>query len=178
MAIVQKAQGLRGEVAARLFNPASKLWEPGTRFWAKTRSEPGRWVQLEWLRKRGQGAVLKLAGVGSRTEAERLVGAELSIDRSSLPSAGEQEVYLADLLGFRVRDAAGRWLGQVVGLEQGGTQEYLVVEDGAKRELLPLESTVLASVQLKEGTVTLGVEVEARAEPESPEEPARDAAQE
>jgi 16S rRNA processing protein RimM len=163
IAIIQKAQGLRGEVAARLFNPDSELWQRGTRCWAKLRSAPGRWLEVESVRKRGEGAILKLAGVGSRTEAEALIGAELSIDRSSLPLAGEQEVYVADLVGLRVRDAAGRWLGTVVGLERGGKQEYLVVEDGPKRELLPLDSTLLASVQLEAGIVTLGVEVEEQA---------------
>jgi 16S rRNA processing protein RimM len=160
MALVQKAQGLRGEVAARLFNPDSELWQPGIRLWAQKSSAPGRWVTLEWLRRRGQGAVLKLAGFASRTDAEALVGAELSVDRSALPSAGEREVYLADLVGLKVRDAAGRWLGKVVGLEQGGKQDYLVVEEGPKRELLPVETTVLASVELEKGIVTLGVEVE------------------
>jgi 16S rRNA processing protein RimM len=155
---VQKAQGLLGEIAARLFNPDSPLWRPGTQLWLKPRSGPGRWVEVVSLRKRGEGAVLRLAGVATRTEAEALVGAELSVDRSALPPAGEQEVYLADLVGMQVQDAAGVGLGKVVGLERGGKQDFLVVEDGAKRELLPLESTVLAKVE--GGIVTLGVQVE------------------
>jgi 16S rRNA processing protein RimM len=117
-------------------------------------------LEIEGLRQRGDGAVIKLAGVASRTEAEALVGAELSVDRSILPVANEQEVYLADLVGLKVQDANGRWLGRVVGLERGGKQEYLVVEEGPQRVLLPLESTVLSSVKLDEGVVTLGVQVE------------------
>jgi 16S rRNA processing protein RimM len=153
LAAVAKAQGLRGEVALKLFNPASSLWEVGRRFWVA-----GRWMKLEAFRAGPRGAVVKLEGISSREEAERLVGLRLSVDRAELPALGDQETYLADLVGWTVLDAAGRKLGTVVGVEASGTRDYLVVEEGGRQELWPATPEVIGSIDAAARMVRLTLE--------------------
>ncbi len=155
-----KPQGLRGEVALRLFNPNSPLWEVGRRFWMAGEGEPGRWMTLQAFRSDRRGAVVKLEGVSSREEAERLVGLRLSVDRTDLPALGEQETYLADLVGMQVLDAAGKRLGVVVALEEGGTQDFLVVEESGRQELWPATPELIASIDPAGRTVRLALALE------------------
>ncbi|MHB8420212.1 MAG: ribosome maturation factor RimM [Myxococcales bacterium] len=159
LAAVTKPQGLRGEVALQLFNPRSELWQAGRRFWAAGEGT-GRWVTLEGFSVRNRGAVVKLAGVSSREAAEGLVGCRLSVDRAELPALGDRELYLADLMGMTVLDADGKKVGVVVALEEGGKQDFLVIEGSGRRELLPVESELLASIDAERRTLTLSIAAE------------------
>ncbi len=164
MAIVLRARGLRGELVARLFNPASELWRSGERFWVDAKQGPGRWLELEQVRRHGGEAFLAMAGIRTREQAEDLVGAELGVDRARLPAAPAGEVYLADLVGWTVQDRSGRSLGRVIELVEAGKTDFLVVEEGAERNLLPVQAGLLRSADAGARLVTLSVEVETGSE--------------
>jgi 16S rRNA processing protein RimM len=97
-----------------------------------------------------QEFLVELEGVSDRDAAERLKGAELSADRDQLPPPGEDEVYLADLVGCRVVDAAGADLGEVVSVESNTAQELLVIRapSGERTWRLPFVAELLVSVDL------------------------------
>jgi len=104
------------------------------------------------------GTVLaQLAGVDSREAALALRGAEIGVPRSELPAAGENEVYLADLVGLDVVNREGVALGRVVAVQEFGAHPVLrVVPAGgaAKAErLIPFAGAHVDGVDLAAGRI-------------------------
>jgi 16S rRNA processing protein RimM len=115
LARIRRSQGRKGEVFADIltdfpekFSERKQLWlvaEPETPL-AKNHPAP-REVELvnHWLHK--GGIVLLFAQSDSISSAEALAGLHVAIPWDQRSDLGEDEVYIADLIGCRVIDMAG-----------------------------------------------------------------------
>lgn len=158
--VVARAQGLRGEVSVRLFNPGSSLWTGGLRLWAgRLDGGSGSWLTIERIAPGPRGAIVKFVGVGDREAASALAGVELWVGRSVLPAVEIDEVYLMDLIGLSVKDVSGRVVGRVTGVESAGKRDFLVVEEGSSRQLIPLETEILVAVEVALGWLQVGLDL-------------------
>jgi 16S rRNA processing protein RimM len=122
LAAVIGAQGLKGEVKAKLFTAApDSLSRYGT-----LHTGDGRKLVITAFRPGKEGeAVIGFEGVHDRNAAAALKGAELFVDRAVLPETAEDEFYHADLIGLEVRDHEGRVLGKVTALHNFGASDVL-----------------------------------------------------
>jgi 16S rRNA processing protein RimM len=124
------AYGIKGWIRVVSFtDPVDnlKIYRP----WSVRRRDGWRRVDVQEIRPHGRGFVVKLAGVETRDESERMAGADVGVPRSSLPPAGPDAYYWSDLIGLDVFDRTGRRLGQVVRLMETGAHDVLVVADTA-----------------------------------------------
>jgi len=81
---------------------------------ATSRPHRGRWL-------------VRFLGVEDRTAAESLRGAVLTA--APLPSTGD-DLWVHEVVGAEVRDAAGRTLGRVSAVEPNPAHDLLVLDDG------------------------------------------------
>jgi 16S rRNA processing protein RimM len=95
------AHGLAGELTAKPFFEGSDALLHAKRVWI-VNDEGAREVAIEAARRHGQRVLLKLAGVGDRTAAERLTGSRLEVERALLAPLAPGEYYLIDLVGAEV----------------------------------------------------------------------------
>ena len=128
---IGRAHGLRGEVLVHLTTDRAERLAPGSQL--ETDSETlvvvaSRPHQQRWL--------VRFEGVGDREAADALRGSTLYAD--ALPSA-EDEMWVHELIGARVRDRDGRDLGTVRAVEANPASDLLVL-DGER--LLPLTFVV------------------------------------
>jgi 16S rRNA processing protein RimM len=100
-------------------------------------AEPAR-RRIEEARPQGRLWAVKVEGVSDRTAAERLVGAEVLVEREELPDPGEHRMFWADLEGLEVVTAAGEAVGRVTGLMETGAVDVLVVTGPEGERLVPL----------------------------------------
>ena len=122
LAAVTGAQGLKGEVKAKLFTAAPDALPR----YGVLHTKAGRKLKITAFRPAKEGeAVIAFEGVRDRSEAEALKGVELFIDRAALPETDEDEFYHADLIGLEVRDGEGRVLGKVSALHNFGASDVL-----------------------------------------------------
>jgi len=162
VAAVVRAHGVHGEV---LVSPRTD--EPERRFLAgaRLRVAPGRaagpWddTRLTVAAARPHQGRWRLAfeELGTRTQAEMLVGALLlaSVDAAESP-ADPEEYYDRQLVGLRVLRHDGTPGGTVVRVEHPGVQDLLVVAtDDATERLVPFVAALVPSVDLAAGTVRL-----------------------
>jgi 16S rRNA processing protein RimM len=109
--------------------------------------QQGRWqtVAVHEGQVQGRGLIARLAGCHTRDEAARFIGAEIAVDRAQLPPLAEGEYYWADLLGLKVFNQQGVFLGEVDYLLETGAHDVLVLK-GETERLIPfvLEHIVLA----------------------------------
>lgn len=161
--VVSKAHGIRGEVVAIPHDPASTslgevdaLWVGGERrAVVRARPVPGAYL-------------LALAGITDRDAAAALRGAVIEADRDDL-ELDDDEVLLADLVGCRCVLADGTPWGEIVAVELG-TQDRLVIRDGAVERLLPVVDAFVADIDVEAGVVTV---TPPEGLPEDPIEPSR-----
>jgi 16S rRNA processing protein RimM len=122
LAAVTGAQGLKGEVKAKLF---TAMPDALARY-GELHTRSGRKLKITAFRPAKPGeAVIAFEGVGDRNAAEALKGTELFVDRAALPDTNDDEFYHADLIGLEVRDAHGRVLGKVTGLHNFGASDVM-----------------------------------------------------
>ena len=129
------ARGLKGWLRVNSYaDPPQQLQDYG--HWKLLVNGECRDVALRRFRSTPKGMECLLAGIDTREAAEALRGAEIRVDRSALPPAGEDEWYWADLEGLAVRNLEGAPLGTVSGLMATGANDVLIVE-GDRRRLIP-----------------------------------------
>jgi 16S rRNA processing protein RimM len=93
--------------------------------------------------------VIKLRGIDSISAAERIIGAEIRIQRGSLPSPEEGSFYTFQLKGCRVY-ATGEYLGCVTGVMDCGATPILQVETEGEELLIPFAQSYLKKVDVRE----------------------------
>ena len=122
LAAVTGAQGLKGEVKAKLFTATPDALPR----YGVLHTKSGRKLKITAFRPAKEGeAVIAFEGVRDRDAAEALKGVELFVDRAALPQPDEDEFYHADLIGLEVRDSEGRVLGKVNALHNFGASDVL-----------------------------------------------------
>ncbi len=106
---------------------------------------------------KGGVVLVRIEGVKDRDTAQALHGTELYVDRSALPALEEEETfYLADLVGLRVEDGAGRDLGRVRSVENYGAGDLLEIDgpDG-KSLMLAFTKAVVPVVDIAGGRLVV-----------------------
>lgn len=149
------AQGLKGEVKAKIFTAAPDALPR----YGKLHARDGRTFTITAFRPSKQGeAVIAFAEVKDRNTAEGLKGTELFVSRDALPEPAEDEFYHADLIGLEARDSEGRVLGKVHALHNFGASDVieLVRADGDSVHLAFTRETVPV-IKIADGYIVVAV---------------------
>lgn len=152
IAKVVKPQGIRGEVKLETyvedmqrFSTLPHLYTEQNGVYVKHEVTSGRLY-------RGF-AYVKLADYPDRNAAETLRGQYLYIDRAHAAELPEGANYIADLLGLRVEDDEGAFLGRLEDVLQNGGVDVYQVSDGEKTILFPLAPGVELERDLEHGVI-------------------------
>jgi 16S rRNA processing protein RimM len=93
-----------------------------------------------------------LEGCDDRDAAAALMGQQIAILRSQLPSPEAGEYYWADLVGLLVSNTEGVALGRVDSLLETGANDVLVVvQDGVERLIPFVQGQFVKDINLEEG---------------------------
>ncbi len=140
--------GVRGELRVKSYtrDPAAI-----GRYGDLTDKAGARTFKIAALRPlRDDMLVVRLAGVGSRLDAEKLAGAELFVAREQLPAPSDEEFYHDDLVGLEAVTRAGETLGRVVALHNFGAGDILEIAPtaGGETSMLPFNKAVAVEIDL------------------------------
>jgi len=162
LARIRRVQGRKGEVLADLLTDFPEKFKERKRVWllkaAGDELDPKaapREIEVanSWLHK--GDIVLHFAGVDSINDAELLRGLVVAIPQTERAPLGEDEVYIADLIGCELVDVATE-AEHVVGVIEGvdrdaGPVALLVVKapGNAEEILVPFAKAYLRRVDLE-----------------------------
>ena len=99
--------------------------------------------------------VLGLSGFIDINQVLPLVGSEICLLRSQLPEPEENEYYWRDLIGLEVVSTDGSVVGSLVDIFETGSNDVYVVRNGEREYLIPAVASVINSVDLKAGRMTI-----------------------
>jgi 16S rRNA processing protein RimM len=132
------AKGLAGAVRVDLLTDWPERLVAGAELWLEGASAPTRVLRVE---TGGRVAVLHLDGVATREAAEALSGRYLEVPARALP---DETYYWDDLVGLRVEEPDGTWVGELVEIFRAGeTEVYRIVGDAGERLVPALRSAVM-----------------------------------
>jgi 16S rRNA processing protein RimM len=140
---VARSHGNRGEV---ILNSETDF--PGERFRTgaslvlRRPGEPPEVVAITAVRFHSGRPILRLAGVGSIDDAERLAGAEVRVPESEVGPLPEGVYYHHQLVDCEVVSASGELVGRVAAVEGGQGANRLVVRGRRGEVLIPLAAEI------------------------------------
>jgi 16S rRNA processing protein RimM len=158
---IVRPQGRKGEVLVEPLSDRPQRFPTLQRAFLPGADGGAREVRVESCWPHKGRVVVKLHGVDSIDDAERLRGQELRIAEDALEPLPPGSYYHHQLKGLRVQDPEGRELGRVEDLmETGAGAPVLVVRGGGAELLIPLAESFVRSVDLAQGTlVAVGPEL-------------------
>jgi 16S rRNA processing protein RimM len=103
----------------------------------------GEWRPCKLNESRHHHGVIiaSLEGVTEREQARALVRSDIAVLRSELPPLGTGEYYWSELIGLRVVNLQGQYLGRIAGLLETSAHDVIRVVDDRER-LIPFVTDV------------------------------------
>lgn len=147
---VSRAHGISGEVRIERFHEASEVLGSVKEIVVRKRGEAtGKTYAVTAARPNGKAVLARLRGVETREAAEALKGHEVCVPRSALPELGDDEVYLADLVGLEVHEGDVR-IGKVTDAVHHPAADVVVVATERGPIEIPIAEPWIVEVDLKD----------------------------
>lgn len=154
-----KAHGLKGAIKVELYTDApERRFTPGAVFSLQVpTSSPwhGKTIELVELKWYNSHPVAFFKDVSDRSEAESLIKAILWIDHDMAEASDEEDAWFDhQLIGLKVlRDAVQ--VGVLTQVDHFPAQDLLTVATSTGDVLVPFVKAIVASVDIKAGTMTV-----------------------
>jgi len=114
-----------------------------------------RAYRLESLEFKHNHCFLKLEGIDTQAQADRVVNCEVLAEASCFGRPGEGCYYQFEISGCRVVTVDGRELGEVSGIVEAGSNELLTVTDGKKEIFVPFVEAVCVRIEPREKLIVI-----------------------
>jgi 16S rRNA processing protein RimM len=146
---LHRPHGIRGEVILEILTDFPERLHRGLTVYIGPQHQP---LRLRSLRQIEEGLLVSFQGYEGREAVGELRNQLVMVRTDDRPPLEEGEYYHHQILGLRVIDERGQFLGNVVEILETGANDVLVIRPEQGEELLlpMLESTVL-SVDLESG---------------------------
>lgn len=144
------AFGIEGAVKVRSLTDFADRFAPGAELYLD-----GFGHRVEWSREQTAGLVVKLAGVDTRTDAQRRRGSYLEISEEELRPLPEGRWYHHQLVGLAVATERGVELGTLTEVVPRPANDVWVVRRGSDEHLVPATADAVLDVDLPAGRVTV-----------------------
>lgn len=149
---ILKPQGIKGEVKVKMkeeefFSNLSFVY---------LKSEK---TNITNLVIRGGYAYIKFEGCEDRNKAELLRGIRLKVDRECLPTFGDDEYLIEDLIELSVVDEEGFEIGEVKDILQYGATDIVVTGGKYGKWQFPLIKDIVVSVKISEKKIVVNREM-------------------
>ncbi|MDH5484850.1 MAG: ribosome maturation factor RimM [Gammaproteobacteria bacterium] len=117
----------------------------------------GQWREIAVLDGKPQGktVIARLDGVDDCDQAMLLIGARIAIHPDQLKSLAKDEYYWRDLVGLRVINTEGVYLGTVEQMMETGANDVMLVRSDRQRLIPFTQGHAVVKVDLEAGEITV-----------------------
>lgn len=151
---IVRPQGIRGEVKVRHYTDDPARFHGLRHVFVEKK---GAYVPLALTGCRVQkdDVFLSVEGVGDRNAAEALRGTKLYIDRAHARPLGQDQVFIADILGATAYDTQGQEVGTLVEVLTPGGVDVFVFTTPRGKLMVPALKAVLLTLDAEQGRIVL-----------------------
>ena len=141
VAKIATAHGIKGLVKLHIFVEQADLAN-GDLF---TGENDDKTLHIKLKNATAKHWLAEIDGIADRTDAEKLRGTNLYINKDTLPAPDENEFYFSDLIGLPAIDKDGNKIGKIIATDNFGAGDLIEIQPvGAESFYLPVtDETVL-----------------------------------
>ncbi len=132
--VITKTQGLKGEVRAKIIQNENNLIKNNSDIYLNEDK-----YLVKKITDRNTFVVLKIEGVNSIDEAEKLINKDLFLEKSDA-LLGEDEFLVKDVIGFNVVDENNNILGTIKDINDYGAGDVYTVLDSDNKTFMFVNS--------------------------------------
>ncbi|WFD08968.1 ribosome maturation factor RimM [Tepidibacter hydrothermalis] len=133
---IVKVQGLKGEMRIYPLTDYKERFEEIK--WVYISDDTKTKYEIEKVRYKGNVVILKIKGIDSINDAEKLIKKYLKIPRENARELEEDEYFISDLIGIKAYTVDGEYVGVLDEVLQTGANDvYLIKNDENKEILIP-----------------------------------------
>jgi 16S rRNA processing protein RimM len=148
--------GVKGEVKLKSYTEIPENIFSYKDFYIENSNKP---INLKFVRKVKQNLICKIENISTRTDAEKLRGLKLFINRDNLSKLADDEFYQVDLIGFQVYNLNRESFGSVISFNDFGGGLLVEVKNNNKMFYLPMGSNFLKNINYVEKEVVLNLDL-------------------
>jgi 16S rRNA processing protein RimM len=155
---ILRPHGIRGELRVRLLTDYPERIAKLKTVYLADKPEPSAVTPyaVQGMRMNGDYGLLRLGGIESREDGDRLRGLYVLVDMAHAVPLEAGEFYLYQLIGLRVETEAGETLGTLVEvLETGANDVYIVDSPRYGEVLIPVIPDAIIKTDVQAGVVVV-----------------------
>lgn len=152
--LLRRAHGVKGEISVQPVSDLTERFEALERVLVRQDGEIAE-MAVEGVRAKGGSVLLKLEGIGDRTAAQALAGAEIGVRKKDVYPVPEGTYYVFDLIGCRVVGQEGREIGLIDDVLKMPANDVFVVKDGTREVLIPVVKSVVKKIDLERKVIEI-----------------------
>jgi 16S rRNA processing protein RimM len=154
VAEIIRPHGIRGDVVLRPLTDNPETITEAAHLYLGL--EAGSPTAVEKVRIHKGAPLLKLAGINSIEDAEKIKGKPLCLPVDELAPLEEGEYFLHDLAGLQVKDVSGNLVGTVDWImDTGGSPVLMIPAPRGGEMMVPFSSGTIEGVDLEKGVITM-----------------------
>lgn len=141
--------GVKGNCKLLSYAESLDVFRPGSTMLVATSSGQEKYYEIEWVKPHSRGYLLSFKGVSSRDQAQKLIEAELFIEKAQLPDLDTGIYYWYELIGLDVFTVDENYLGRLESIIQTGSNDVYMVKHKDGETLIPALKSVVLEIDLK-----------------------------
>lgn len=154
---ITKPQGVQGELKLRPITCDPWRFE-NMNYAFVQEGENYRKVEIKVRKVNADAVFLRMEGVLTRNDAEKMRGVQLFIDRAHAVELDEDSAFICDLIGLKGMLSDGGELGRLTDVMQPGGNDVYVFQGERGEVLVPALKSVVLKVDLEAGVMLLDSE--------------------
>lgn len=152
--IISSTHGVRGEVKVFPTTDDSKRFKKNTEVLLDTGKGDRISLKISQVKFFKQFVILKFEGYDSINDIERYKGCSLFVTRENAVKLQKNEYFIADLIGIKVYDEDGSFIGELKEVyETGANDVYIISRTGKDDLLIPAIKQCILDVDVENGSM-------------------------
>ncbi len=152
---VIKPHGLSGEVKVLPFSGEFSSFKNFSTLYISQEIKNPPKFEISRSRNQTNHIIVKLQGIDSIEDAQRLKGLTVFINKEELPEKEEDEYYWFELIGMDVFDMDGKQIGKVKDIIDNTAQPLLVIKNNSDEYLVPLVEKFVEDIDLTNSKIVI-----------------------
>ena len=155
--VITSTHGIRGEVKVFPTTDDVKRFKKGISLILDTGKEEKELI-VESVKFFKQFAILKFQGIDNINDIEKYKSKSLYVTRENAVRLKKDEYFIADLIGSKVWEDNGSYLGELQDvMETGANDVYVILQENEKEILLPAIKECILEIDIEKKKIVVHV---------------------
>ncbi|MEZ0536183.1 ribosome maturation factor RimM [Caldicellulosiruptoraceae bacterium PP1] len=108
-------------------------------------------LSIQSFRQQGNIVIVKFNEINTIDDAQKLKNRYLVVEREKAKKLPENTFFICEIIGLKVYELNGRYLGNITDVIQTGSNDVYVINGEKKEILIPALKNIVSEVNIEEG---------------------------